>query len=140
MCVWGGEEEIYPPPIALNLKKNTKTSDYQSNVPPPKFIRSPFLDIPYAPPGNNLQPLPWGLWGGGGCHSERHNFQTFHQYWTKWLPQNFDKMRLGKRWAWEGGKLPSNHVRLLKRDLAPSNSNQMSPFRGFCNNSFNTKV
>ena len=36
------------PPITLNLKNGLRTSDYQSNEPPSKFVRPPFLYIPYA--------------------------------------------------------------------------------------------
>ena len=37
------------PRLTLNFKKSATTSDYQSNEPPPRFIRSPFLLIPYIP-------------------------------------------------------------------------------------------
>ena len=60
LCVWGeggGVRGIHPA-ITLNLKKGTRNSDYQSNEPSPKFIRSPFLYKPYMPPGHNLQSLP----------------------------------------------------------------------------------
>ena len=60
-CI-GGRGLIHPP-IALNLKKGTRTSDYQSSEPPPKFIQSPFLYIPYMPPRHISQPLPWVLGG-----------------------------------------------------------------------------
>ena len=43
---------------------------------------------------------------------------------------------LGKWWAWKGCFLPSNHFRLLKRALAISISNQMSPFWSFYDNTF----
>ena len=39
-CVGDG---VIHPPISLNLKKDNRTSDYQSNEPPPKFMLSPFL-------------------------------------------------------------------------------------------------
>ena len=55
--------EVIHPLITLNLKKGTRTSDYRSNEPFPKFIRSSFLYIPYMPPGHNLQPLPRRSWG-----------------------------------------------------------------------------
>ena len=35
-------EGLIQPPIALNFRKGTRTSDYQSNEPPPNFILSPF--------------------------------------------------------------------------------------------------
>ena len=70
MCVWPfqnfdqvhfgkirGVRDIHSP-ITLNFKKDTRTFDYQSNEPPMKFIRSPFLYIPYVLPGHNLQPFP----------------------------------------------------------------------------------
>ena len=54
----------------LTHEKGTKTSDYLSNGTPLKYIRLPFLQKPYMPPGYNLQLFPWGLWGG--CHPQRH--------------------------------------------------------------------
>ena len=53
----------------LNHIKGTRISNYQSNEPPSKFIRTP-----YMPSGHNLQPLPWGC---GECYPQRHNFRTF---------------------------------------------------------------
>ena len=61
VCVGEG---IYPL-ITLNLKKGTKTSDYQSNGPNPKFLGSPFLYMPYMPPGDNLTTLALRALGGG---------------------------------------------------------------------------
>ena len=48
-----------------------------TNEPPPEFIRSPFLYIPYLPPEHNL-PFPDGCGGGGGCHPQRHNSGPFN--------------------------------------------------------------
>ena len=65
------------PLIPLNLKKDARTTDYQSNELPSKLIRSTFLYTLNAT-RTNLQPLLWGLWGGGGgCHSQRQNLRTF---------------------------------------------------------------
>jgi len=41
------------PPVSLKLKKGTTYSDNYSNEPPSKFLRSPFLYIPYMAPGYN---------------------------------------------------------------------------------------
>ena len=49
-------------------------------------------------------------------------------------------MCLGKRWAWEGGYMPSNHFRLLKKALALSISNRMSTFSSLDNKDFNINL
>ena len=63
------------PLITFNLEKDTRSSDYQYNEPVPKFIRSPFSIYLIMPPGLYLQPLPWGLWGGGGGHFRQCHLQ-----------------------------------------------------------------
>ena len=57
-CVFvgGGGGNIHRP-ITLNLIKDSRNSDYQSNEPPSKFILSPFLYKFYIPPGHKLQPF-----------------------------------------------------------------------------------
>ena len=59
-----------------------------------------YIYIPYMPPGHNLQPLPWGLGGGGGCHPQRYNFWAFQLCWTKWLYKFFYRI-------WENEKTPN---------------------------------
>ena len=61
-------------PITLNLNRGTITFDYQSNEAPSKFRRSPFLYVPYMPPGHNLL-CPEGCMGV--CHDQRNNFWSF---------------------------------------------------------------
>jgi len=67
------------PPITLNLEKDTRTSDYQSNEPPPKFIPLSFLCKPYTPLGITYNPCP-DRWGS--CHPQSHNFLIFQLRWT----------------------------------------------------------
>jgi len=69
---------IVHPPITLDLKKSNRTSDYQSNGPPPKVLRSHFLsnlvrlqDITY---------IPWPERCGGLSYSKTW-FQTFQLRW-----------------------------------------------------------
>ena len=69
----------------LILKKGIWTSDYKSNEPPPKFIQSLFLYIPYLP-NHAVQLFLRAL---GGCHPQRHNFWTFRLFGTKCLHQSF---------------------------------------------------
>ena len=64
----------------------------------------------FMPPGHNLNRCPHGCGGGGGLSFSK----------TK------DWKCLGQGRAWEGGWLPPNHFRLLKRALALSFSNRMS--------------
>ena len=73
------------PLITLNLKKGTRTSDFQSNELPPKFIRSPFpykLVCPPYMPGITYNSCPEICRGGGvilqdkisvPCNSVEHN-------------------------------------------------------------------
>ena len=82
-------------PITLNLKKGTRTSDYRSNEPFPKFIRSSFLYIPYMPPGHNLQPLPrrsWGVFIIKNIISRPFNY----------VEQN-DDLKIWLGWVWGNG-------------------------------------
>ena len=74
-------------PITLGIKKGTRTSDYESNEPPPKITRSP-LSYPC--------PERWGM-----CRPEDIIFGPFN-YVKPNSYQNFYRMCLGKWWAWEG--------------------------------------
>ena len=87
------------------------------------------------PEGHNLQPLSWRLWGGG-CHPQRHNFQTLQSRWTKLPYQNVGRKYLGKWWELGGGDSSSDDFRLLKKAIALWISNRMGPFWSFYNNAF----
>ena len=89
--------------LTLNLKNYSRTSDYQSKEPLPKFIPSCFIHIPYIPPAYNLQPLLWGPWGW--VIFKDIVFGPFN-----YVKQNgYYKIGLGvfvKWWAWAGDDCP----------------------------------
>ena len=111
--VWG----IYPP-ITLNLKKDTRTSDHQCNESTLKFIRPSFLYIPYMPPGHNLKPLPWGLWG---VIVLKDNFPDLSTALDKmaiskfWLPVFEEMMGVG------GGLVALQSLSTIKKSTSPFN-------------------
>ena len=59
---WGEGGGTHPS-MTLNFKTDTRSSDHQFNESPLKFIRSPFLYIPYIPPSINYNPSPEGSGG-----------------------------------------------------------------------------
>jgi hypothetical protein len=60
------------PLITLNIKKDTRTSDFKSNDPIPEFLRSQFLYIYLkCPQGITYNPCPESC---GECPAQKHIF------------------------------------------------------------------
>jgi hypothetical protein len=90
------------------------------------------------PPGHNLQPLPWRVWGA--YHPQRRNIQNFQLRWKNW----YLKILIGVFWEMVGVRgglvaLQSVSTSLLKRALPLSISNWMSLFWSFYDNFFHKK-
>jgi hypothetical protein len=88
------------------------------------------------PQGHNLRPLSRGLWGEGR-HPQKKNSRPFNSVeqndHIEMLVVNFLKNDRGRD---RGGDYSSNYFCLLKRAVAFSISNRMSPFWIFYDNTF----
>ena len=63
---------LVPLQSLLTIKKGISPLNLQSNEPFLKFLQQWFLYKSYMPPGHNLQPWPWRLWGS--LLLKKHNF------------------------------------------------------------------
>ena len=117
------------PSITLNLKTDTRNSDYQFNEPPPKFIRSPFLYITYIPPGHILQPLPWGLWGV--CVILKNIISWPFNYVEQNGYLNISIGLLGEILGVGGGFVALQTLPTIKKDTNPFSFQSNEPFSKF---------
>ena len=70
------------------VKKGTNPLNFQSNETFLKFLRQRLLSKPYMPPGHNLKPLPWGLWGS----------VLLKNIFSIWKSTTLNKMTISKFW------------------------------------------
>ena len=116
------------PQITQNLINGTITCDYQSNMPPTKFIRSPFLYISLiCPQGITYNRCPEGCGVAIIKNIISGPFNYFEQ-------NGYLKILIGCVWGngWRGGGLlPSNQFRLFNTALAHSVFNPLSFFSNF---------
>ena len=89
----------------LCLKKGNRTSDFQSNEPPPKFIQPPLPLTPCMHLGITYNPCAEGCREGGvipkdiieNLNPKGLVILSLDYFLNKWLSLHFCRMNLGKK-------------------------------------------